>query len=196
MYINKDIECLIKLSSAKAAKKFKLIDKIIKDSKKIDIDYVKLYECILQVYLFCGFPATIESLKVFKKYYPVNSVLLEQKVINPREKGLKTFKKIYGNNYKKVILNIQNLSDELSEWMLLEGYGKVLSRQGLTLAEREIINVSVLCTDYYPVQLFSHIKGCLNCGLTKKEIAKVIELTGGINTEGNIKKSLKILKTV
>ncbi|HRE41579.1 MAG TPA: carboxymuconolactone decarboxylase family protein [Ignavibacteria bacterium] len=194
MYINKDIKYLVKISSAIASKKFNKLDDIIKECKEKKIKYKKLYECILQVYLFCGFPSSIEGFKMLKKHYKGNHI--NNSVKNLNKSGMITFKKIYTDNYKKVIRNVEEMSKDLSDWMILEGYGKVLSRRGLTLKERELINVSILSTNYFPVQLYSHIKGSLNCGLSKANIERVIIETKEYNTKRNIKESLKLLKLI
>ena len=64
--------------------------------------------------------------------------------INILNRGIKNCKKIYGDKFDKLISNIKNFSPEMAEWLIVEGYGKVLGRKGLTLKEREVCIVSIL----------------------------------------------------
>ena len=58
---------------------------------------------------------------------------------------------------------------------MLEGYGKVLSRKGLSLKEREFCIVSVLSILMFEDQLYSHINGAARTGAKLIEIKSVIE---------------------
>ena len=57
----------------------------------------------------------------------------------------------------------------------LEGYGKVLSRKGLSLKERELCIVSVLSILRFEDQLYSHISGAVRTGAKLIKIESVIE---------------------
>ena len=61
-----------------------------------------------------------------------------------RERGTELCKKIYGANFDKLISSSAAISPELSEWMILEGYGKVLSRGYVDSSIRELAIVSSL----------------------------------------------------
>lgn len=60
---------------------------------------------------------------------------------------------------------------ELAEWILADGYGKVLSRPGLPIRERELIVVALLSALRLPLQLESHVRGAMRVGATAKEVA-------------------------
>lgn len=45
-----------------------------------------------------------------------------------------------------LVQNINLLHPDLAQWMIMEGYRKVLSRDVLSLKEREVLNVAILTT--------------------------------------------------
>lgn len=55
----------------------------------------------------------------------------------------------------------------MAEWLIIEGYGKVLGRKGLSLKERELCIVSILSAMKFEEQLYSHIIGAINVKVEK-----------------------------
>lgn len=170
-----NIRALTKIASSIAADDPVQTENEIKKYKLCSYSPLKLYEAILQSYLFCGFPAAIESLKIFRNHYTgFSKSKFIYNVKSFKAKGKINCKLIYKKNYKKLIENMNYFSHDLKEWMIIEGYGKVMGRKGLTLLEREFINVSILCTRLYYNQLHSHIKGCLHLGASKEDINELL----------------------
>jgi 4-carboxymuconolactone decarboxylase len=62
---------------------------------------------------------------------------------------------------------------DLADWILADGYGRVLSRPGLPIRERELIVVAVLSALKLPKQLDSHVRGALRVGATAREVSAV-----------------------
>ncbi|MEO8446338.1 MAG: carboxymuconolactone decarboxylase family protein [bacterium] len=110
--------------------------------------------------------------------------------------GKRNCKLIYKNNYKKLIENMSLYSPDLKVWILTEGYGKVMDRKGLSLIDREYVNVTILCVNYYPEQLHSHLKGCLNLGATKIEIETLIHSIRRFMKPTNMNNTIKLLKRI
>jgi len=172
---SEDILLLAQIASHIASDALNLTNEKIKEYKVKKLSPEKLYECILQSYLFCGFPAAIESLKIFRQHYSDFSV--RKSSYEPgkfKSDGKANCKLIYKKNYKKLIENMNFFSPDLKEWMIIEGYGKVLSRKRLTLLEREYINVIILCTRLYINQLHSHMKGCIHLGATVEDLTDLL----------------------
>ncbi|HEX2788009.1 MAG TPA: hypothetical protein VHP32_08895 [Ignavibacteria bacterium] len=192
--LSKENIYLVKVVSCIAANKSDKLPVLLKRAKSDKVNSRKLYEAILQTYLFCGFPSTIESLKAFNNVF--NYKTDEYNAVNIKSSGKKVCKIIYGSNYHKLLKNMSSISPELKTWMIQEGYGKVLSRPFLTLKQRELINVSILSTSYFPVQLLSHLIGALNAGSNTKELREVIDLTKPYNRKSNISKTLKLLSSI
>jgi 4-carboxymuconolactone decarboxylase len=58
--------------------------------------------------------------------------------------------------------------------MIVEGYGKVLSRPGLDLATRELCIVALLAPQDAAPQLYSHLRGALNAGAAEDSVDDVV----------------------
>lgn len=185
------------MTSTKLSEKLKTIDKIyllpllsssaiLRDEKKfreilsflkiIRYNKKEIYEALLQNYLFAGFPSALISLKIANEYFHFHNTKSTKKLEqNFRLKGERNCKKIYGSKYEKLIGNINQFSPDLSEWLVEEGYGKVLSRKGLSLKKRELSIISVLVSLKYEDQLYSHINGAYRLGVDIKIIENVIK---------------------
>jgi 4-carboxymuconolactone decarboxylase len=141
----------------------------------------KIYEALLQIYLFAGFPSALISLKIASEVFPFGNLI--QEFPGPiRKKGIFNCKKIYGNKFDKLLANVEEFSPELAKWLIMEGYGKVLSRKGLSLKERELCIVAILSSMKFESQLYSHINGAyrLNNSLDNiKEVIVRLEQVGG-----------------
>ncbi len=154
-----------------------ILEELILLAKRKRISNTKLYEALLQNYLFAGYPSAIISLKILNKHIRSTEKTTsdDMNLYHFKDRGEKNCKTIYGNKYEKLIANVNSFSPELSEWLVLEGYGKVLGREGLSLKERELCIVSVLNTLKFEDQLYSHVNGALRVGATGKDIDAVIE---------------------
>lgn len=192
-----DLVLLTILAASIATDNVNKIESAIKELKIAKVKENKIYETILHSYLFCGFPIVIESLKLFKltypKYIPESTEYNVSKFI---KSGKINCKLVYKNNYIKLIENMNRLSPDLRDWMIIEGYGKVMSRKGLTMYEREFITVAILSTKFYKDQLHSHLKGCINFNATKNEIEFILGEIKHITGAVNFNKTIKLLKNV
>ena len=92
-----------------------------------------------------------------------------------REAGERTCERVYGESYARLRHNIRDLHPELDDWMILEGYGKVLSRPGLDLPRRELCIVAACAAAKQDRQLHSHLHGALNVGASLEAIDETIE---------------------
>ena len=66
---------------------------------------------------------------------------------------------------------------DLDKWMLQTGYGRVLSRPGLTPRLRELCVIAVLTGQNVTPQLFSHLRGAVNVGASVAECESVLKQT-------------------
>ena len=69
-----------------------------------------------------------------------------------------------------MIDRLTTITPDLSDWMIVEGYGKTLSRPGLDVVSRELCNVVILATMQRRNQLVSHVRGALNVGATARDL--------------------------
>jgi len=167
---------LPQIAAASALNNFSQLKDIIVKAKKVKIPFSKLYECLLQNYLFAGYPSALTSLKILKEIYPNKKLpaVEDMNLYHFRKKGEENCRRVYHGKFDKLINNINSFSPELSEWLVLEGYGKVLSRPGLKFKERELCIVAVLTVMRFEEQLYSHINGAVRAGALIDEIEMVI----------------------
>lgn len=135
-----------------------------------------LREVVLQTYLFAGYAATINAFHVLNEVAPRNSEFLVEPETSPeiwKERGTELCQQIYGDQYEKLLRNMEGLHPELSEWMISEGYGKVLSRPFLSARVRELLIVAMTAALGVERQFHSHIRGAANVGATTEELRQV-----------------------
>ena len=134
-------------------------------------------ELILQSYLFCGFPRTLNAMREWRRLTGTTAPEAGAGT-GPEEwrrRGEATCRKVYGAMYDRLRVNIRALHPELDDWMIVEGYGKVLSRAGLDLGRRELCIVAACAASAQDRQLHSHLHGALNVGVPAAVVTQVIE---------------------
>jgi 4-carboxymuconolactone decarboxylase len=133
-------------------------------------------ELILQSYLFAGFPRTLNAMREWRRIrpQPVTPAIASDPG-GTRGAGERTCAAVYGPMYDRLRQNIRRLHPALDEWMILEGYGKVLSRPGLDLARRELCIVAACAAGEQDRQLHSHLHGALNVGVAARVIDELID---------------------
>ena len=120
--------------------------------------------------MFAGFSSALISLKTFGEYFKANTINDKYEIDDFKKRGIKNCKKVYRNKYNKLKYNVHSFSTELSEWLIIEGYGKTIGRNVLSLKERELCIVSILTVLKFKDRLISHISGALRCGNTVDDI--------------------------
>jgi 4-carboxymuconolactone decarboxylase len=131
-------------------------------------------ELLLQSYLFAGFPRALNAMREWRRIAKTPAWAGEVQD-DLREAGEATCKKVYGRMYDRLRENIRVLHPQLDEWMILEGYGKVLSRPQLDLARRELCIVAACAATAQDRQLQSHLHGALNVGVAPPAITSALE---------------------
>lgn len=138
-----------------------------------------MYEAILQTYLFAGFPAGLEGLAALRASVPVPGWLppaheeMTADVIERR--GTMLCRQVYGDVHDRMMERLHDVSPDLQRWMTIEGYGKTLSRNGLSALEREVCIVAVLAATNRTVQLRSHVRGAYRLGASRADLGDVLD---------------------
>ncbi|MCK4631854.1 MAG: carboxymuconolactone decarboxylase family protein [candidate division Zixibacteria bacterium] len=186
-------------SAAIAISDKQILDQAIKTALRCDIDRQSLYEIILQSYLFLGFPRMLEAADHFDQHF------LSERQSGPPEKissdeadqwfgdGLALCRKIYGTNYQRLEVRVSSMAPEVFRWMIIEGYGKVLSRPVVDIVDRELSIVAFLIVENRQRQLHSHIKGAINAGVSPTLLRQVVDDIGSASEAGH-RSSLERLK--
>ncbi|MDE3151174.1 MAG: carboxymuconolactone decarboxylase family protein [Gemmatimonadota bacterium] len=138
-------------------------------------------ELLLQSYLFAGFPRTLNAMREWRRGHPAP--------VAPgaggapaewRAQGEATCAIVYGNVYERLRENIRDLHAALDDWMITEGYGKVLSRPGLDLPRRELCIVAACAAAGQDRQLHSHLHGALNAGVAPEAVTACLDALAGV----------------
>lgn len=187
-----ETELLALLFAASVLRKDKYSEEILKLMIIKKISHKKIYEALLQTYLFAGFPSALVSLKKFNHIVSRDKTYSGYDLNKYSKRGMANCQKIYGEKFDKLISNIKSFSPEMSEWLIVEGYGKVLGRKGLTLKEREICIVSILSALRFKDQLISHINGAIRVRVDKTLILKIIKNLSLISAQNSTKFGEKI----
>jgi 4-carboxymuconolactone decarboxylase len=138
-------------------------------------------ELILQCYLFCGFPRALNAMREWRRLTsePID-VEMDGDPAEWRRRGEATCRLVYGAMYDRLRLNIRALHPDLDDWMIVESYGKVLSRPGLDLPRRELCIVAACAASEQDRQLHSHLHGAINVGVAPEVVMEAIDALDGI----------------
>jgi 4-carboxymuconolactone decarboxylase len=139
-----------------------------------------LEELLIASVLYVGFPRALVGMTVFRRLVPEPEVPAEVEgyAMWPQwqARGEATCRVVYGKHYDQLRHNIRQLHPALDQWMVVDGYGKTLSRPGLDLMRRELCSVALLVPQTAPRQLVAHLRGALNAGATRRELDDVLAL--------------------
>ncbi len=134
---------------------------------------VWIEELLLQTYLFAGFPRALNATREWRRLQPhpagADDGTTDEGHYNHAPtwevRGEATCATVYGASYDQLRRNIVTLHPALDHWMIVEGYGKVLSRPGLDLGRRELCIIAACAATSQDRQLHSHLHGVLNAGV-------------------------------
>jgi 4-carboxymuconolactone decarboxylase len=132
-------------------------------------------EVVLQSYLFAGFPRALNAAREWRRVSGRRAPAVDAGAMYGdadawRTLGEETCAIVYGPFYERLRHNIRDLHPALDAWMIVEGYGKVLSRSDLDLKRRELCIVAVCAAAEQDRQLHSHLHGARNAGATPDEV--------------------------
>ncbi len=142
-----------------------------------------LEELVLQSYLFAGFPRALNAARELRRVADAPAPLAASlpafadsyaNTYEWRLRGQDTCSDVYGPMYQKLRANIRHLHPALDEWMIVEGYGKVLSRPGLDLGRRELCIVGACVAAGQDRQLHSHLHGARNVGVADAVVSEAL----------------------
>jgi 4-carboxymuconolactone decarboxylase len=165
------------------------------------VDPIAVEEIILQSYLFAGFPRALNAARAWRvaSERPAPDIDTESLIANLdmwRELGERTCAVVYGDSYERLRQNIRELHPALDEWMIVDGYGKVLSRPGVDLRTRELCVVAACAVSGQQRQLHSHLHGALNAGASAGEVGLVLDALTDLITRDDLSRYRQLLQKV
>ena len=166
---------LVRLSAVVATGSERVVREAISSAHK-NVPAVWIEELLLQTHLFAGFPRALNAMREWRRHEPVPVATTDDADLETRrQNGVATCGAVYGSMYERLRENIRDLHPLLDDWMIIEGYGKVLSRSGLDLPRRELCIIAACAASDQERQLHSHLHGALNVGVAPAVIDQTIE---------------------
>lgn len=166
--------CLIQMAAALAARREDALRAAMREVVRHGLED-EAEEVLVQSYLFVGYPMALNALAAWRR-------VSERPAPAPQTgsweqwslRGQHVLAVVYGKQYERLRANIRSLHPDLEQWMVVEGYGKVLGREGLDLEWRELTIVALLAVLDVPRQLYSHLRGALNAGASHDRVEETL----------------------
>jgi 4-carboxymuconolactone decarboxylase len=165
------------------------------------VDPVAVEEIILQSYLFAGFPRALNAARAWRAVSEraapaIDAEAAAADIAAWRERGERICAIVYGDSYEKLRANVRDLHPALDEWMIVDGYGKVLSRPGVDLRTRELCVVAACAVAGQQRQLHSHLHGALNAGAAAADVAAVFDSLADLIARDDLGRYRQLLQKV
>lgn len=170
------IQPLARVSVAAALGRDRSLRREIRGALKAGVRLSRLDETLLQLIPFAGYARAINAFAALQEIAP-HAPRPVGKRGDLRRRGEALCRRIYGPVYDRMIARMAGFHPELAEWILADGYGRVLSRPVLSIRERELIVVAVLSALRLPRQLESHVRGAMRVGATAQDVAAMLAIT-------------------
>ena len=95
------------------------------------------------------------------------------------DKGMKIRREVLGDAYvDRAVANMSDFNKPLQELVTQYCWGEVWGREGLSKRDRSMINLAMIGILNRQHELKAHIRGAINNGLSKDEIAEVLLQVG------------------
>jgi 4-carboxymuconolactone decarboxylase len=162
---------LCDFAGAMAARDVTSATRAIARARRAGAPRVAAEEVALMLVLHAGYPAALEGARALNAAWPGRARRTREG--GPaawRARGVRLCRRVYGDAFPKLRRNVDALHPDLAAWMIEQGYGRVLSRGGLSDVARELIAVAVLAATGWERQLVSHLLGASRLGASSAQI--------------------------
>ena len=188
---------LSKISASGASGQFDTAEQLFKDGKDTGLSELQMYEAVLNLLPYIGYPRTLSTLGRFQKVYPDYIAERSQgealKSTEPwqeyapkvwGERGAKVQEQLAGGSEanKNLLQRLSQISPELAEWVRHDDFGRVFGRAGLSLIEREAIVLGALIAQGAP-QISFHSQALLRVGGDEALVDTLLHAVSGIVDE-------------
>jgi len=135
-------------------------------------------ELLLQSFLNVGYPLTLVAFAVWREVagppQDVGEPIAHPEWARWTERGVQACAEVYGRTYHKLLVNLRALHPAIEPLVVVDAYGKILSRPGLDTKRRELCTLAAIAMLNAPRQLHAHLRGALNTGSTRDEVDGVL----------------------
>jgi len=184
---------LTKIAAAGASGHFDDAEQLFRQGKGAGLSELQMYETVLNLLPYIGYPRTLSTMIGFQKVYP--DYIRERsggkdpqstepwqdyagKVWGERGAQIQQQLGVGGAGAEEFTKQLTLLSPELTEWVRYDDFGRVFGRAGLSLIEREAIVMGVLIAQGAP-QIAAHHRALLRVGGSEALIDALVEAVAG-----------------
>ncbi len=180
--------CLVDLAAAVATGNDKYLRESAERAVALQVPAEWVDELVLQSVLMVGWPRALMAMGVWRSIAGHDAPAQDPDIDYDAaaewySRGQETCRIVYGENYEKLRANVRRLHPALDAWMIIEGYGRTLSRPGLDLIRRELCTVVQTAVLDTPHQLHSHLRGALNAGATTAQVGAALDAVKSLMTQ-------------
>ena len=171
---------LVRIATATATgDEAKLRERMIA-ARAADVPARWVEELLLQGFLNVGYPLTLVAFAVWREVAgPVKDA--GEPIAHPEwerwmERGVEACAEVYGRTFHKLMVNLRALHPAVEPLVVVDAYGKILSRPGLDTKRRELCTLAAIAMLNAPRQLHAHLRGALNTGSSRDDVDEVIAI--------------------
>jgi len=152
-------------------------------ARAADVPAVWVEELLLQGFLNVGYPLTLVAFAVWREVAgppkETGEPLAHPEWERWMERGVEACAEVYGRTFHKLMVNLRALHPAIEPLVVVDAYGKILSRPGLDTKRRELCTLAAIAMLNAPRQLHAHLRGALNTGSTREEVDAVLAIVEG-----------------
>ncbi|HEV8265413.1 MAG TPA: carboxymuconolactone decarboxylase family protein [Gemmatimonadales bacterium] len=149
-------------------------------ARVLGVPGVWVEELLLQSFLNVGYPLALSAFGIWRELAgPPEKDAVGEPIAHAewerwRQRGEEACAQVYGRTYHKLLLNLRALHPAIEPLVVVDAYGKILSRPGLDAKRRELCTLAAIAMLDAPRQLHAHLRGALNTGWTREDVDAVL----------------------
>ncbi|MFI5208628.1 MAG: carboxymuconolactone decarboxylase family protein [Gemmatimonadales bacterium] len=171
-----------------------------RDARRAGTSAIWIEELVLEAALFVGYPKALVAAAAFRQVEPKSGdpgdAADYERWRDWESRGEVTGRRIYGANYDKLQEILGALHPAIRAWIVLDGYGRTISRPGLDLMRRELCAIAMLVAQNTPRQLHSHLRGALNNGASPEDVDEALMLLAPLVPPASAKAAFDLWREV
>jgi 4-carboxymuconolactone decarboxylase len=172
------LSALAQIAAAGVAAQYDKAEQYFTKGKEAGLSELQMYEAVLNLLPYTGYPRTLNTMSRFQKVYPQylqqRSGGKEPQPTEPwqqyatkgwveRSTPIRQQLGVGGPDAEVLTKQLAQLSPELAEWAAYDAFGRIFGRAGLSLLERESVVMGALIAQGAP-QIAVHYKALLRVG--------------------------------
>lgn len=172
------LSALAQIAAAGVAAQYDKAEQYFAKGKAAGLSELQMYEAVLNLLPYTGYPRTLNTMSRFQKVYPEylkqRSGGKEPQPTEPwqqyatkgwveRSTPIRQQLGVGGPGAEALATQLAQLSPELAEWAAYDAFGRIFGRAGLSLLERESVVMGALIAQGAP-QIAVHYKALLRVG--------------------------------